>query len=138
MGGRRSDAIPETDKQMEDQLSFVLTKKNPIVKNWPVTIPVPMDDGAVRPHKIGLDFEIPPADDVIERLGTLSADVDSDRKAKDFLAEMTHGWHDVVHEDKSPVEFTEEGFRQLLNLPFAGPAIQAAYLDCLRGRKAKN
>ena len=40
--------------------------------------------------------------------------------------------------DALPVEFTEEGFRQLLNLPFAGPAIQAAYLDCLRGRKAKN
>jgi hypothetical protein len=120
-------------------MSFVLSKKNPVVK-WPVVIPVPMGDGNVKNHKVSFDFEIVSTSELLEKFPGSGGEIDmeSQKKAEDFLVEKTHDWHDVVDEDKQPIEFTDEGFRKLLNLPFAGKHIQAAYLECLQGRKAKN
>lgn len=56
-----------------------------------------------------------------------------------FLLEVVAGWEGVADRDRKPVEFSEDGFRALINnFPGAGLLIFKAYAEELNAGRLKN
>lgn len=89
------------------------------------------EDGKDVPFKFGLLCKRTPADQLKDETSVDKLDL------VDFMVGKVETWFDVLGEDGQPVEFSEEGLRQLLRKP--GLAMHT-YFTYLRetGAKAKN
>ena len=109
----------------------------PLVVDWPVHIPVPLDGGGVARHKIAIRYRILPQSRLDElQKAELLADV------KDGIAPLLHevvaGWRHVQDEAGNELDFSPAALDRLLDISSARVALLAAFYECAGGRKAKN
>lgn len=106
---------------------FVFTEKR-IVKQWPETLKVAEDKGAVSEHDISFDLELIPEDEWIALL---------QQGAGDVFDRVIRGWQGISGADGEPLEATPENRKALYQWqPFASAAIRA-YQRAASGEAAR-
>jgi len=106
---------------------FVL-KKDPVV-SWPITIPMPADDGKMNHVPVTVEYKLLPQPRYDELKKT---DVG-------LLREVVVGWNDDAfgHEDETgravPLPFSPDALNQLLEIPYVRTGLVQGYWKAVTG-----
>ncbi len=112
---------------------------------WPVSVPVPQDNGKVVTEKFRMQFRLRDVDGiqalVSEGYAVARVDDDGDEKkqseiAAEFVEKLACDWKDVEMPDKTALAFIPENVRTVMRMPGVFDAILEAYRACARGEKA--
>lgn len=123
-------------------MDFQLTTK--FTYWWPVSVNIPNPDpdhaGKVIKQKFKMQFEAIDRDTQIENQERLDALTDAKEivaHEHDFLRLVCKNWTGVVDTEKSPVAFSDDGFRKALQKGWFREAVYAAYNESLSGKEAR-
>ncbi|EOW7148451.1 hypothetical protein ACOZ82_001978 [Vibrio parahaemolyticus] len=102
-------------------------QKERLVKNWPATVSVAVDDGKVETHDITLDL--------------LLLDVDQSDKVlryfKDDIKKVVKGWSAIGDANGEVMEFNAKNLNILIGNPAFVKAVVDAYLQANSGQAAE-
>ena len=106
-----------------------------LIKNWPVVIGVPQDEGRIAKHEIRADFHVLPQAEIEElmeasREGGGSVDADT-------LRRVVRRVHDVADAEGKPMDYTPELLERMIQIPYVRIALITAYFEAAAGKKAK-
>jgi hypothetical protein len=130
---------------MAEKKEFRLKKAGDTrVLTWPVDIPVPLDGGQVDLQTLRVRLKVLPeaqvnallADGVEEAVGRKPRPEGA--RGTPLLREVVQGFVDLRDEDSGALVPDAEAVPLVLGTTYAPAAIQAAYLDMLRGLPRKN
>lgn len=128
-------------------MTFKIVKEHRVW--WPVSVPVPQDDGGVRKHTFKAQFVVLPK----SRIDALQAEVmaaierqgrgdETARDDADFqgrvLRESIQDWKDVVDDEGQLLSFDTAVLAGMLDVPYVRNAMFAAYGEASAGRKPGN
>lgn len=111
-------------------MNFQLSKTRQV--NWPVTVDVPQDGGAVKPHLFNVVFDIMSQDEY-DTFMTEKSDID-------FLMRVIVGFGDGLdNENGQPLAFSEANVEMLCkNAGFIRIGLINAYNEAFAGIASKN
>jgi len=106
-----------------------------IIKNWPVIINVPHDNGATQKHEITADFLLLPQDQLDE---VLAASLDGEGSLDaDILRRVVKRIAGVADAEGKAIDYTPELLERLIKRPYARSALLGTYFEAASGKKAK-
>ena len=112
---------------------------------WPVSVPVPQDNGKITYDKFRMQFRLRDVDgnrDLInEGFDVTQVNENGDEKKQselsaEFIEKLACDWKDVELPNKEALEYTSDNLRLVMRMPGVFDAIMAAYVACARGEKA--
>jgi len=97
---------------------------------WPVTINVPKDGGAVDKRKVRVTFHLLPTA-AVEELQRM----DDGTPEKDWLLGVTTGWRDedFQTEDGQPMPFGKETLMKVLGITYARAGLHVGFMEAAAG-----
>jgi hypothetical protein len=116
---------------------------------WPVSVPVPQDDGGVRKHTFKVQFLVLPKSRIdalqAEAMAAIERQGRGDETARDdadfqgrVLREAVQDWKDLVDDEDETVPYGPAVLAGLLDVPYVRNAMFTAYGEASAGRKAGN
>ncbi|KGK15306.1 MULTISPECIES: hypothetical protein [Vibrio] len=103
-------------------------EKERYVKNWPIDVFVPVDDGKVEKHRISLDLKILSSEDGYK---ILKGDME-------LFKSTIVGWNSIADAEGKVLPFSEENRNALLDNPFFTLAAVKAYQQASNGVAAND
>jgi hypothetical protein len=107
-----------------------------VIKNWPVTISVPQDGGAVQKNEISADFLLLPQDQ-LDDLMTASRDSEGGSIDADILRRVVKRLTGIADADGKALDYSDELLERLIKKPFVRSALVSTYFEASAGKKAK-
>lgn len=116
---------------------------------WPVSVPVPQDDGGVRKHTFKAQFLVLPKSRIdalqTEAMAAIERQGRGDETARDdadfqgrVLREAVQDWKDLVDDEDQTVPYGPAVLAGLLDVPYVRNAMFVAYGEASAGRRAGN
>lgn len=102
---------------------------------WPVKIQLPKSGGGFSNHEFQALFKRIPQSDLKKLIEGEEGKAPTD---KAFCEAVMIGWKDVKDEEGNDLEFSDETFNQLLEIPQVAQTLVNAYVDSIAGSKVKN
>ncbi|MER9851249.1 hypothetical protein NKJ55_28815 [Mesorhizobium sp. M0106] len=121
-------------------MKFVLVKE--YVYWWPVKIelPDPENPGKWKIMSYTHQFVGVDEDEAIalgKEIEALATPEEKKAREHDLLIKASRGWRDVVDEERNPVEYSEEVFRQALQQTWYRVGLYSAYANSLASPAAR-
>lgn len=114
---------------------FVLMDEDKVkeIKNWPVTINIPGDNGATTKAEIRCDFLLLNNDEID---AIVQAGREGDDSA-DLMARVWIGFNGVQDASGNPIEYSAPNRDKLLKIAYVRSAVTSEFFNAVNGRKPK-